>query len=247
MRVEALIVHLEQAVGRRPQVAEIARSIPLPARVLPAVDGRRLDPSVRDKVVHPRLHAPAYPFRLLDTEIGCFLSHRLAWQSILDERLDAGLVVEDDVEVSSPLFQQVLGHAIAMLQPGDFIRFPLHERGEGRVRAGAATTLIEPRLPGLGMQMQLVGRDAARLLLAASEVFDRPVDSLVQMQWLHGARVLSARPVVIREIDFALGGTTVQRKRMPLARKAAHELGRPILRLAVRVANERWRRRGRAA
>lgn len=140
------------------------------------------------------------------------------------------------------MFHEVLGHALADLQPGDFIRFPLHERGEGRVDSSRETGLIEPRLPGLGMQMQLVGREAARLLLAASELFDRPVDSLVQMQWLHGARVLSARPVVIREVDFALGGTTVQRSRMPLVRKAAHELGRPILRLAVRVANERWRR-----
>lgn len=242
MRVEAIVVHLEQAVARRPQVDEIARSIPLPTRILPAVDGRRLDPAVRPRIVRRRLHVPAYPFRLLDTEVGCFLSHRLAWQTILDRRLDAGLIVEDDVEVSSPRFHEVLGQALAALQPGDFIRFPLHERGEGRVGSPHETALIEPRLPGLGMQMQLVGREAARLLLAASELFDRPVDSLVQMQWLHGARVLSARPVVIREVDFALGGTTVQRKRMPLVRKAAHELGRPILRLAVRVANERWRR-----
>lgn len=242
MRVEARIVHLEQAAGRRPQVEAIKRSIPLPTRVISAVDGRRLDPSVRRQVVHPRLYSPAYPFRLLDTEIGCFLSHRLAWQSILDDRLDAGLVVEDDVSVSSPLFRNVLGHAIAALQPGDFIRFPLQERGEGRIRSAVSAALIEPRLPGLGMQMQLISREAARLLLDASEIFDRPVDSLVQMQWLHGARVLSARPVVITEIDYALGGTTVQRKRMPLVRKAAHEIGRPILRLAVRVANERWRR-----
>lgn len=246
MRLEAIIVHLEQAAARRPQVDEIVRSIPLPTRVIPAVDGRRLDASVRPRIVRPRLHAPAYPFRLLDTEIGCFLSHRLAWQTILDRRLEAGLIVEDDVAVSSPMFRQVLGHAITALELGDFIRFPLHERGEGRVGSPVEATLIEPRLPGLGMQMQLVGRDAARLLLAASEIFDRPVDSIVQMQWLHGARVLSARPVVIREVDFALGGTTVQRNRMPLVHKAAHEFVRPILRLAVRAANERWRC-GRAA
>lgn len=242
MRIEAFIVHLEGAASRRPQVDELARSIPLPTLVLPAVDGRRLDPSVRRRIVRRRLHAPAYPFRLMDAEIGCFLSHRLAWQSILDAGLDAGLVAEDDVAVTSPSFHEVLGHAIAAIEPGDFIRFPLHERGEGRVRSPGAS-LLEPRLPGLGMQMQLVGREAAARLLAATEIFDRPVDSLVQMQWIHGARVLSARPVVIGEVDFALGGTTVQQKRMPLVRKAAHEFGRPFLRLAVRMANERWRMR----
>lgn len=246
MRVECFIVHLERAVGRRPQVDEIARSIPLPTTVLLAVDGLTLEPGARERLVKPRLLAPTYPFRLLDTEIACFLSHRRAWQTILDSGLDAGLIVEDDVEVGNPLFRRVLGHTIGQFAPEDFIRFPLHERGEGPTPRRDEPSIIEPRLPGLGMQMQLVGREAARRLLAASEVFDRPVDSLVQMQWVHGARVRSARPVVIREIDAALGGTTVQRKRPPLAHKAAHELGRPILRLAVRLANERWRRRSAA-
>ncbi|MFM8734951.1 MAG: glycosyltransferase family 25 protein [Pirellulales bacterium] len=246
MRVEAFVVHLERATARQPQVAEIARSIPLPTTVLAAVDAQHLEPSARERLVRPRLHAPAYPFRLLDTEIACFLSHRRAWQTILDAGLDAGLIVEDDVAVANPLFRRVLGHAIGRARPEDFIRFPLHERTEGRAPDRAEPSLIEPRLPGLGMQMQLVGHEAARRLLAASEVFDRPVDSYVQMQWIHGARMRSARPVVIREIDFVIGGSTVQNKRAPLAQKAAHELGRPILRLAVRLANERWRRRGAA-
>lgn len=246
MRVEAFVVHLERVTARRPQVAEIARSIPLPTTVLSAVDAQSMEPSTRERLVRPRLHAPTYPFRLLDTEIACFLSHRRAWQTILDTGLDAGLIVEDDVAVANPLFRRVLGHAIGAAQPEDFIRFPMHERTEGPASHRDEPSIIEPRLPGLGMQMQLVGREAARRLLAASEVFDRPVDSLVQMQWLHGARVRSARPVVVQEVDFAIGGSTVQNKRAPLAQKAAHELGRPILRLAVRLANERWRRRGAA-
>lgn len=246
MRVEAFVVHLERVTARRPQVAEIARSIPLPTTVLSAVDARTMEPSTRERFVRPRLHSPTYPFRLLDTEIACFLSHRRAWQTILDSGLDAGLIVEDDVAVANPLFRRVLGHAIGAVQPEDFIRFPMHERTEGPASQRDEPSIIEPRLPGLGMQMQLVGHEAARRLLAASEVFDRPVDSLVQMQWLHGARVRSARPVVVTEVDFAIGGSTVQNKRAPLAQKAAHELGRPILRLAVRLANERWRRRGAA-
>ena len=75
------------------------------------------------------------------------------------------------------------------------------------------------------MQMQFVGREAARRLLAATETFDRPIDSLIQMQWLHGARVLSARPLVVREIDLELGGTVLQKKKMPLARSSFTNCG----------------------
>jgi GR25 family glycosyltransferase involved in LPS biosynthesis len=91
------------------------------------------------------------------------------------------------------------------------------------------------------MQAALVGREAARLLLAATETFDRPVDSTVQMQWLHGARVLSARPIVIREIDRELGGTVLQNKKMHFLEWVAHEVRRPLSRAAIARRNRRWR------
>lgn len=245
MNIAGYVIHLERSAGRRPQALELARTLPVPARILPAVDGRMLDDATRRRFVRRHIHAPRYPFRLLEAEIGCFLSYRKAWQAIIDEDREAGLIVEDDVAPASPRFAEVIRAAGGTIRPHEYIRFPLHERAD---RGPAARTagdmrLCEPRLPGLGMQMQLVGREAARLLLAASEAFDRPVDSFVQMQWLHGARVLAALPVVIREIDFLLGGTVIQIKQGGIVHKAIHEFQRPILRFAVRVANERWRRR----
>lgn len=245
MNIKALIVHLERCSARRPQVEELARAIPLPTEVLPAVDGRRLDDDTIRRHYRRHIHAPRYPFDLLTTEIGCFLSYRRAWQRILDDGLDAALIAEDDVAVASPRFVELIQRVAAAIRPEEYVRFPLHERGEGSVPATAAGTfaMLEPWLPGLGMQMQIVGREAARRLLAASEVFDRPVDSLVQMQWLHGARVLSARPVIISEVDYAVGGSVIQFKDGGLVHKVVHEVTRPILRMAVRAANGRWRHR----
>jgi GR25 family glycosyltransferase involved in LPS biosynthesis len=245
VNVAGYVIHLERSAGRRPQALELAHTLPMPARILPAVDGRDLDEATRRRFVRRRMHAPRYPFPLLDAEVGCFLSYRRAWQAILDEGCDAGLIVEDDVAPASPDFADVIMAAAATIQPHEYIRFPLHDRADRgpTARTAGGVTLCEPRLPGLGMQMQLVGREAARRLLAATEAFDRPVDSFVQMQWLHGASVLAALPVVIREIDFMLGGTVIQIKRGGIVHKAMHEFHRPILRFAVRVANERWRRR----
>ena len=245
MNIKASIIHLERSAARYPQVQQLARAIPLPTRVLPAVDGRQLDDATVSRHYRRHIHAPRYPFTLLATEIGCFLSYRRAWQAILDEGLDAGLIAEDDVAVASPRFAELVERVAAVIRPDEYVRFPLHERGEGKIppSADGSVAMIEPWLPGLGMQMQMVGREAARRLLAASEVFDRPVDSLVQMQWLHGARVLSARPVIIQEVDFAVGGSVIQIKNGGLVHKVVHEVSRPILRLAVRAANDRWRHR----
>lgn len=245
MNIQAYIVHLERSAARHAVVQELLRAIPLPTAVLPAVDGRHLDADTLRSHYRRHVHAPKYPFALMNSEIGCFLSYRRAWRKILDEGLDAALIAEDDVAVAAPRFAEVIERVGAAIRSDEIVRFPLHERGEGAIPTSAAGSfaMLEPWLPGLGMQMQMVGREAARRLLAATEVFDRPVDSLVQMQWLHGARVLSARPVIIREIDFTVGGSVIQLKNGGLVHKVVHEVKRPILRLAVRAANGRWRHR----
>ena len=245
MSCRAYIIHLERATERRAQAERLAAALPMPAEILPAVDGRLLSAAERDRHFSRELHAPRYPFLLSGGEIACFLSHRRAWQAIVDSGCDAGLIAEDDVAPASSDFLSLITTVLAGMEPCDFVRFPLHERGEQGREAWSDGRLrvIEPRLPALNMQMQIVGRDAARLLLEASRVFDRPVDSFVQMQWLHGARMLSARPIVIAEVDFRLGGSVIHPRRRSLFDKLFHEISRPFMRLAVRQANEQWRRK----
>lgn len=245
MNVSGFIIHLTRAEARRAQAHRLATGLPVDAEIMPAVDGQKIGDA--EIAVHYRrfLHKPRYPFPLSRGEIACFLSHRAAWRAIVDRGLDAGLVVEDDVE-TEPRFATVVAEIISSMGKGDYVRFPRWERGEtgNTVSESDTASIIEPFLPALGMQAQLVGREAARLLLEATQTFDRPVDSIVQMQWLHGARVLSARPIVIREIDRELGGTVLQKKKSGILEKLNHELRRPLMRSAVRRANARWRATG---
>jgi hypothetical protein len=98
-------------------------------------------------------------------------------------------------------------------------------------------TLVEPAHVGLGMQVQLVGRDAAAELLRATETFDRPVDTTIQMRWLAKIRILAVRPPSIRQIGHLLGGTIVQKKSKPLSEVLSREVKRAWYRLALRVAS----------
>jgi len=171
--------------------------------------------------------------------VACFLSHRKAWAAIVDRQLDAGLIIEDDVEVDAGFAAQ-LKLAIDTVQPQDYIRFPRWPRGEAgtEIVSDGANSIIEPELPGLGMQMQLVGREAAIALLAATDRFDRPVDTTIQMRWLHPIRVLSARPITIREIDFDLGGSIVQGKNKTLLGRLKREILRPCYRVTLYLYNK---------
>lgn len=243
MNARAIVIHLPRATGRRQQVERLRSELPLPVRVLAAVDGRTLSAADLGRVVVPGLHRPRYPFALSAAEVACFMSHRAAWRASIDDGLDAGLVIEDDAAVASPAFHEVLAAALAGLRSDEFVRFPHRERQEDGpvVRRDEAATFVEPRLPALGMVVQLVGREAARRLLDASRAFDRPVDSFVQMHWLHAARILTVRPIVVREIGGELGGSVIHAPRAGLAHKLAREIGRPFIRLAVHRESQRRR------
>lgn len=242
MRTEALVIHLERATTRRPQAERIAAALPMPTTIINAVDAREMGPQIRT-AYRRQVHRPRYPFTLRDGEIACFLSHRECWRIMIQRGWPFAVIVEDDVVVDDQRLRPAVEWALEVLEPGDYLRFPVkpeRERGP-TVHSGDGFRIVEPELPGLGTQMQIVGRAAAERLLAATESFDRPIDSLLQMQWLHGARMLSVHPALIREVSRELGGTVVQNKKVPALEKIAHELLRPFARRAVRRANARWR------
>lgn len=128
--VKAFIIHLERATDRQPQVEELVRKLPVEADVVTAVDGRTLDAQTISRVYRRSTHKPRYPFQLSTNEIACFLSHRKAWKAIVDQELDAGLVLEDDVELT-PEFEAAYSAACQILKADSFIRFPSRNERTG--------------------------------------------------------------------------------------------------------------------
>lgn len=203
-------------------------------RIVPAVDGQELGAADMAAAVVQSLHSPTYPFVMSQNEVACFLSHRRAWQAIIDNNLDAALILEDDAALEDH-FSASLNLAMRHIDAFGFIRFPFRngrERGR-KVAVDGSCALYELRDVGLGMVAQLVSRNAALQLLRATERFDRPVDTLLQMPWATGVRPCSIAPAAVREISPSLGGTTL-RKSCSFSSKLNRELLRPLYRLQVR-------------
>jgi GR25 family glycosyltransferase involved in LPS biosynthesis len=237
--IKAFIIHLKRAENRRAQVSRLVAELPVEAEILDAVDSHTLPQPEIDRVYRRQLHRPRYPFALSINEIACFLSHRKAWQAIVDQNLDAGLVIEDDVALNAA-FDAAFAAACSHLKSGDFIRFPFRaDRETGEVVfAGNDVRIIEPVPVGLGMVAQLVSREAAQGLLAATETFDRPVDTTAQMNWVTGLRPFSVIPGGVEEISARLGGSTIKQKKS-LADKLKREILRPLYRgQVVKYSNE---------
>ena len=236
MRVEAFIIHLARAEQRREQVEKLRRDLPVPSHVIDAVDGNALSEAEIAPVYQPHIHRPRYPFALRPGEIGCFLSHRRAWQAIVDQGLDAGLIVEDDVEVDVGTLKRLLSLHEGIFDPQDYLRFPHKANETGRtVAEGKGASIFKPDVPGLGMVMQLVGKEAASALLEATRRFDRPVDTSIQLGY-PAIRLLSSQPLCVREISAQIGGTVIQGKQKSLGETITREGKRAIYRARMRRA-----------
>ncbi|PQZ49330.1 glycosyl transferase [Ochrobactrum sp. MYb15] len=239
MNIKAFIIHLTRATDRKPQVDKLIHELPVKTEVIDAVDSRTLTDAEIGRVYKHKLHAPRYPFELSKNEIACFLSHRKAWQAIVDQQLDAGFVIEDDIELTdvfNAAFHAVSNH----FEPGSFVRFTFRDdREDGReVFRNNEVRIIIPNPIGLGMVAQLVSFDAAKKLLAITERFDRPVDTTIQMRWVTDLQPLAVIPGGVKEISAQLGGTTIQHKKS-LSDKLKREIMRPIYRMRVRGFSSR--------
>ncbi|MEM0947419.1 MAG: glycosyltransferase family 25 protein [Pseudomonadota bacterium] len=231
--IGGLIIHLERAADRAAHVKHMSKWLPVPSEILPAVDAK--DPNSKVWRYEPDLGLdPAYPFPLSDTEVAVFLSHRRAWARIVASGWHAGLILEDDVMLDPDAFPAALRLARDVLGPRRFIRLPMKDReGKGdEVARENGIRAVRPRVVGLNLQASLVDREAAQTLLAATEKFDRPVDTWLQMTWEHDVDILSIWPSGVGEISAVLGGST-QRKRTGFGARLSAEVARARYRRAI--------------
>jgi glycosyl transferase family 25 len=107
MKLGIYVINLDPSPDRLRVVADCMRRASLPFTRIEAVDGRALDMSQPDDfAVAARVRE--WPDLLTPNAIACTLSHHRAFERILPDGVDVGLVLEDDV---------LLSPAIAALLP----------------------------------------------------------------------------------------------------------------------------------
>ncbi len=211
--MRSFIIHLPGDHKRADNVARLLERLP-DAQVVDAVLGREVVATDGFPLRSGDLWRPKYPFALSAGEVGCFLSHRRAWQMIIDQGLDYALIVEDDLAVDPALWADALELVERAATPDCFIRLPAKRREAGPASDSIGSAeLFTPRRIGLQTVAQVVGQNAAHRLLMASETIDRPVDTYLQMHWEHGQKIQTILPNGVSELTQELGGSTIQKKK----------------------------------
>ena len=209
---KSFIIHLERSEGRKAQVKDLISKSPFEVEIVDAVDGRLLsDADISKYYSEQPILRPKYPFSLNAGEIGCFLSHRAAWQKIVDQNLTAGLVFEDDVQIDPSVFMQSVEAAKIWSTDFGFIQFQVRGIPENCkvVNTDGDVRLLQPSPTLLRCSAQLINRATALHLLKETEIFDRPVDTFLQMHWATDVRPVCVSPSGVTDRTQETGGSTL--------------------------------------
>lgn len=189
-----------------------------------AVDGANLNNVELTKHFDLDLNQLQYHKTLTRGEIGCYLSHRLVWHRIVDEKLDFAIVLEDDFLLNGNI-DKLLTSLADIAVPWHYIK--LSESPEKRKEITSLAVnhfrmVTYNKLPA-GTASQAVSLSGADRLLEASKRFGRPVDIDLQYWWENQLSVFGLKPYVFEsseafrsDIDLTseqqLAGHTVNRK-----------------------------------
>lgn len=166
-----------------------------------AVRGSNLSQAEVDSAYDGQLNKQNYMKPLSLGEIGCYLSHRSAWQKIVDEQLDYAIILEDDCKLE-PTFKEV-PQAISKLINWDYIKLT-GPRGKKKIQESCSISngfsIAHYNKVPISTPGQVVSLKGAQTLLQNSKPFYRPVDVDLQQYWEKEIDIIGLEP---KQVDTA--------------------------------------------
>lgn len=177
------VINLAHSSARWHHVSQQLDRLQLPYERIEAVYGKALSESQIDAVFSNQLADKYFHYRLTRGEIGCYLSHIKAWQRIVEDGLDFGIVLEDDINIDA-LFAHVPYRIAAFKSAWDVIKLaaPFKDQPYDIIETDDRLNVVHyRRKPPMGACAQAISINGARHLLRLRPPIFRPVD--VDLQW----------------------------------------------------------------
>lgn len=144
----------------------------------------------------PKINKSQYYRNLSVGEVGCFLSHRKAWQKIVDENLKFGVILEDDFLLKGDV-KEALSIIEAIRGKWDYIKLAGYYSRPCKILDSDSKenhTLVRyTKLPA-GTCAQAVSYNGAKNLLKNTDKFGRPIDVDLQFWWEKEISVYGLNP-----------------------------------------------------
>jgi glycosyl transferase family 25 len=212
LNFQVFVISLERAVERREHMKSLVSRLGFTANIVSAVDGKKLRPEQRSRYSSQRAKR-IYGCEMSDSEIACYLSHLSIYSRMVEQRIDAALILEDDISCVGdlkPIVEEVLKlpisawQAVRLQSTKTSVSDPDREspgNGEPVAKVGQRE-IFRLRTSVLGGCAYLIRLGAAAAMLARSEQIDMPIDQTLDRYWENGIIPYVLRPMPVWHEDI---------------------------------------------
>lgn len=200
--MKAIVINLERQSDRRDYVPTQLRKLGIDYHVLAATDARDLSDETVKEVLSPRFYTEYQQHKdtyISLSAVACALSHRRAYQYILDHDDDNGawLILEDDADLQpkakqalSAMESTVLNEGVDLLLLYFSVRDTIElEKASCRALSGGMSTFRWQGSPGIASAVgYIISASAARSLVQAQTPLSTTAD---HWQWFFQQKVIS--------------------------------------------------------
>lgn len=229
--LQILVISLLRSPDRRRNVAHELSGIGRSWEFLDAIDGSKFSPPKCE--YDPLKVARLLGFELTASEIGCFLSHKKAWQKCV-ERNCPTLVFEDDF-VANENFHDALDIALNRFTSWDILRLQgLAETPHIEVADFGSSRVVLNHADPIGSTAYIVRPSSASTLLEKSAQIFEPLDHFLEHKRFHRLQTHAVKPYPVS----ARGDESTVADRPTLRRvKGYPKLKRSIFRILDRLSS----------
>jgi glycosyl transferase family 25 len=217
MKIPVVFINLDSDGERRKRMEAEFKRLQVNAQRLDAVRWTSLEPEKQATFYSESLNKVQYHSPLVAGEKGCYASHLLAWQDLLNSKAQAMVVLEDDVKLTDN-FVSVIDSITQLERPWDMIKLIGREKEKVRDRQPLCegVDLVDyRRIPSLTAGY-VISRSGAQKLLSSRRPFGRPIDVDLRYWWENQMHILGVTPamLILDETSFvsSIGNKVHQRR-----------------------------------
>jgi len=196
------VIALESSHDRRQNMTNRLADIGLEFSFIDAVVGKTI-PAEEHARLTSATRQNYYPSPMSAGALGCLLSHRNAWQKLLDSKADMALVLEDDamlVPEIVPILERIkrLKGRFDIISLERRLMRPLVDIAQ----LSETHRLTHTQFNNSGATGYIITPKAAHILLERSIPAIYEVDVLMNRWWDHGLSFLITQPALVQEDDL---------------------------------------------
>lgn len=241
LQCKLFIINLNRATERWQRVCEILDKEGVDYERIEAIDGQREEAVCEANTEFPVPYSKWFR-PLTRGEVACSLSHRKAWQRIVELGLPYALILEDDFILQANDWQLALNRVLASQQTFDLVKLSRAEEDKlTKVKPLTDKYYLAKSYPiPIDAVATLVSKQGATKLLDGIKKIHRPVDFEFKNYWEYDLQLYSIYPNLFTQVELEVMdsyiGNRAQYRDYPLLKRIAI-----YLRKYVYQVIHRWR------